>query len=96
MPRLLCPNMQHVIRIVYVLTFIIPENPWDFPRYYYEYFMIIHDHKIFEGVPNTTENDTCVIFGTIKVKCLYILFYNIVYTFANQNQTILVTTRKSI
>jgi hypothetical protein len=29
--------------------------------------MIIHDHKIFEGVPNTTENDTYVIFGTIKV-----------------------------
>ena len=30
--------------------------------------MIMYDHKIFEGVPNTTENDTCVIFGTIKVK----------------------------
>jgi hypothetical protein len=23
----------------------------DFPRYYYEYFMIMYDHKIFEGMP---------------------------------------------
>ena len=43
------------------LIFIIPENPQDFLWYYYEYFMIMYDHKIFEDMPNNTKNDTCVI-----------------------------------
>ena len=50
-----------------MLIFIILENPYDFLWYYYEYFMIMYDHKIFEDMPNNTKTDTCVIFSIITV-----------------------------
>ena len=37
-----------------------PRKSVRFSRGYYEYFMTIYGHEIFEGMPKATRTDTCV------------------------------------
>ena len=44
-----------------------PRKPVRFSRDYYEYFMTIYGHEIFEGMPKATRKDTCVLSGSLTV-----------------------------